>query len=192
MQFRPVEPEQRPRHGLSLMLPAILGVVALLALLIIWQLTQKRGTTAPTEVNVKPAPVVQVTPATQAAPAPLAPAPEVPALAPQPKPVPEAVSSTPPVTNTVVALATNAAPTAVAVQESEVTNAPVVIAPPPPKPTPLRLQAIVFSPTRPSAMVSGRTLFIGDKLGEFRVKGIDKDSLTLVSAGQTNVLTLSE
>jgi len=54
------------------------------------------------------------------------------------------------------------------------------------------LQAIVYSSTRPSAMIGGRTLFVGDKLGDMRVLAIDRDSATLAGLGQTNVLTLSQ
>ena len=38
-------------------------------------------------------------------------------------------------------------------------------------------------------MLNGKTLFIGDKLSELRVTAIDKESVTLVGASQTNVLT---
>jgi hypothetical protein len=41
-------------------------------------------------------------------------------------------------------------------------------------------------------MISGKTLFIGDKTGEWRVVAIDQESATLVSAGQTNILTLPQ
>ena len=41
-------------------------------------------------------------------------------------------------------------------------------------------------------MISGRTVFIGDKLGDLRVVAIDKDSATLAGAGQTNILSLPE
>ena len=54
-------------------------------------------------------------------------------------------------------------------QDSEATNAALAVAPEPPKPAPLRLQAILFNPKRPSAMISGKTVFIGDKLGDLRV-----------------------
>jgi hypothetical protein len=69
-----------------------------------------------------------------------------------------------------------------------VTNppAPVVqVAPPPP-----RLQAIFFSPTRPSAIISGKTVFVGDRFREYRVIQIGPGSATLASATATNVLTL--
>jgi hypothetical protein len=54
----------------------------------------------------------------------------------------------------------------------------------------LRLQAIVFHPTRPSAIVTGRSVFVGDRVGEFRVVAIHRESVMLAGAGQTNVLTL--
>ena len=41
-------------------------------------------------------------------------------------------------------------------------------------------------------MLSGKTVFVGDKVGEFRVRAIDQESVTLVGAGQTNILTLPE
>jgi hypothetical protein len=76
-------------------------------------------------------------------------------------------------------------------QATAVTNAPP-IAEAPPKPAPLRLQAIFFNPTRPSAMIGGKTLFIGDKLGQLRVVAIDQESATLAGAGETKVLSLAQ
>ncbi|HWX20827.1 MAG TPA: hypothetical protein VN578_13090 [Candidatus Binatia bacterium] len=72
------------------------------------------------------------------------------------------------------------------------TNSSVATEPAPPKPAPLRLQVIVYNPARPSAMISGKTVFIGDRIGEFRVVAINKESATLTGAGQTNVLNLSD
>jgi hypothetical protein len=78
------------------------------------------------------------------------------------------------------------------IQESEASDASAMTAPAPPKAAPLRLQALVFNPTRPSAMISGKTLFVGDRLGDLRVVAINKDSAILIGAGQTNVLTLTQ
>jgi hypothetical protein len=61
----------------------------------------------------------------------------------------------------------------------------------PPKPAPLRLQGIVFS-TRPSAVINGKTLFVGDRVREFRVVAITRDAAVLVGGGRTNTLSLSE
>jgi hypothetical protein len=41
-------------------------------------------------------------------------------------------------------------------------------------------------------MISGKTVFVGDRVGECRVVAIEKDSATLVGAGQTNVLSLDQ
>jgi hypothetical protein len=59
-----------------------------------------------------------------------------------------------------------------------------------PGPPAIRLQAIVFDPARPSAMINGKTLFVGDMLGEMQLVAIGRQSATLVGAGQTNLLTL--
>jgi hypothetical protein len=77
-------------------------------------------------------------------------------------------------------------------QDSGVANTTAATQALPPKPKLPKLQAIVFSPARPSVMISGKTLFIGDKLNGFRVTAIDQESATLVGGGQTNVLSLSE
>ena len=61
----------------------------------------------------------------------------------------------------------------------------------PPKPAPLKLQAIFFHPTRPSAMIAGHSVRVGAQVGGFRVATIDPASVTLISATQTNVLTLA-
>jgi hypothetical protein len=56
----------------------------------------------------------------------------------------------------------------------------------------LRLQAVIFNPRRPSAIINGRTLFIGDRVEEMRVVSITADSATLVGAGRTNRLRLTQ
>jgi len=187
LPFRPVEPAQQcARRGLGLLLPVALVMVALLGLLSAWQWVQRRDSTGTTEVNARTARVARVIPAAQPASAPAA------ALAAQPDPAVQPDSSSSPAT--LAADATSAAingPAADA-QESEVTDTAAMTPPPPPKPAPLRLQAIVFNPRRPSAMISGKTLFVGDKLGALRVAAIDHESATLVGAGQTNILSLAE
>ena len=70
------------------------------------------------------------------------------------------------------------------------TNAVAAVAPEPPKPAPLKLQSIIYNPSRPSAMVSGKFLFIGDKVQGFRVTAINQETVTLVGNNQTNVLSL--
>ncbi len=60
------------------------------------------------------------------------------------------------------------------------------------KPAPLKLQGIFFNPQNPSAVVSGRSVYLGDRVGGFRVMGISPVAVTLVSATATTVLSLSE
>jgi hypothetical protein len=73
-----------------------------------------------------------------------------------------------------------------------VTNAaPVPDAPPAPPPPP-KLQGIVFNPKRPSALIDGRTVFLGDRFGQFRVVAITPQTVTLAGAGVTNVLSFAE
>ena len=65
------------------------------------------------------------------------------------------------------------------------------IAPPaPPAAAPLRLQAIFYTPPRPSAIISGQTVHVGDTLRELQVVAIGSTSALLVGAQQTNFLTL--
>jgi hypothetical protein len=194
MQFRPIEPAQHPRNGLGLIVPAALAVVALLlALLFVWQWAQRRTAMGPREVRALTSPAAQAT----IAPQPATPSPEVVAAAAQPSPPAEPslrpdalteVANLLPVTSST----TPASPPLVQEQESNDTRSAAIAPPPAPKPPPLRLQAIVFNPKRPSVLISGRTLFVGEKLGDLRVVAIDQESATLVGAGKTNILTMPE
>jgi hypothetical protein len=55
----------------------------------------------------------------------------------------------------------------------------------------LKLQGIAFNPHQPSAIINGRTLNLGDHVDGFRLIGISPVAVTLVSATETNVLSLS-
>jgi hypothetical protein len=77
-------------------------------------------------------------------------------------------------------------------QESNDTRSAAITPPPAPKWPPLKLQAIVFNPKRPSVLINGKTLFIGEKLGDLRVVAIDRESATLAGTGQTNTLTMPD
>jgi hypothetical protein len=56
----------------------------------------------------------------------------------------------------------------------------------------LKLQGIFFHPTRPAAMISGNTVYIGDQIGNLRVVAIDQHTATLAGGGETNILKLPE
>jgi len=72
-------------------------------------------------------------------------------------------------------------------------NAPAVAEPPKPLPPVFRLQSIFFRAKNPSAVINGKTLFLGGRVGDARIVAIDQESATIVtSAGKTNVLLLSE
>ena len=197
LQLRPIEPAQYTRHTLGLILPAALAVAALFLLFFVWQSAQRNGSAQPTEVKARMAMTANPTPAPQPGTASVAPTPAAPVPAAQPIPAAPPAPSTMPATGTPDLPAAMAVfvPTNLPVAEAQdggVTNTVVVAEAPPPKPAPPKLQAIIFSLTRPSVMIGGKTLFIGDKLNGLRVMAIDQESATLVGAGQTNVLTLSE
>lgn len=59
------------------------------------------------------------------------------------------------------------------------------------KPAPMKLQGIFFNPRNPSALVNGQSVYLGDRVGDFRVMGISPVAVTLVSVTETNVLSLS-
>ena len=77
---------------------------------------------------------------------------------------------------------TNAAPDSNSVVSSVATV--------PPRP---RLQGIVSDPVRPWAIVDGKTVYPGDRVGDFRVKEISKGTLTLEDTnGSRQVLLLGK
>jgi hypothetical protein len=185
LPFRPVEPTQQiARRDLGLLLPVALAGVALLALLLAWVLIHPRGSATPREVNARTASIPQAASPASAPPAQPAPA-QSPALAAAP-------TTTSVASHAMDTTDASADEPLASVEESEATNTPAITAAPPPKLAPLRLQAIIFNPKRPSAMIGGKTLFMGDKVGDLRIVAIDKDSATLAGGGQTNVLTLAE
>ena len=53
-----------------------------------------------------------------------------------------------------------------------------------------RLQGIFFRPAAPSAVVNAKTVYVGDWISGARVKAIDRQSVTIEKAGETQVLTL--
>jgi hypothetical protein len=64
----------------------------------------------------------------------------------------------------------------------------LVAAVPPPV---LKLQGIFFSPNRPSVVVNGKTIYLGDRVNGFRLIAVSPVAATFVSGAETNVLSLS-
>ena len=57
-------------------------------------------------------------------------------------------------------------------------------------PASFKLQGIFYRPANPSAVVNSKTVFVGDRIANAKVKAIDHQSVTLEVAGETKVLTL--
>ncbi len=86
---------------------------------------------------------------------------------------PEVVESPKPVLQAVVTAPTNQPVTAVA----------------PPQPI-YKLQGIYWRPLKPSAVINGKTLYVGDRVGIARVMAVDQEGVTLDVNGETKVLLL--
>jgi hypothetical protein len=184
-EFRPVEPAQMVRPGPSLTLIVTACIALILGGLLMWQWLSKSPPTKPVPAKAAPAEAPSLPPTTTAN-ASMPPPASVPTKTPQPPPPIQAnlvANAAPPTSE----ISTSAI---AAVQQSAPLSVPVIE--PAPKLTPPRLQAIVYRRTRPSAMISGKTLFVGDKFGDLRVVAISADSATLVGGGQTNVLILPQ
>ncbi len=213
-QFRPVEAQQAVRHGVGIMVPIGLATMALLILLLAWLVRQhlRQGESTPVRAaeTQKAAGISAVdssTPhqnggesiaggATQPAQAnapgisatPVSPTGKMPgssigtntqAATSIPAPLKPPAATTPEASGASTASATNGTNTASADVQAL-------------KPALPKLQGIVFNPRRPSAVINGKTLFVGDRVAGFRVMAIGRDTATLVGPGQTNVLTLEE
>ena len=193
-QLRPVEQSQT--HLISPIYLIIgMGMLAIvLGLLLVWQLAQRRDLAQRIQAR---APETQSSPAAEVStpqPAIQSAATPVPAPKPATAPATASESKTPP---TVAAVPPAAAPaeaktsdTTIAPAPAPAATAPAVPQPEPVKTPILKLQGITFHPTRPAAMINGRTLFIGDRTGEWRVIAITRDTATLVNGAKTNTLTM--
>jgi cytoskeletal protein RodZ len=174
LEFRPVEPAQGEGRrtslllvGLSLVIVAIVGMCGALILYV----SQKNGPALLVEAsaNYQQPPAATNTP-TQPAP-----------------------KSTPPVT---VAAPANTTPAVTELIETSATNEPVVTAMAAVvealKPAPLKLQGIFFNPKNPSAVVNGKTVYLGERIAGFFVLAMSPTSVTFANSATTNVLSLSE
>ena len=194
--FRPVEPgtQQAARHGIGVFLPISLGLFALLALLLLWELSKRSSGTS----GAQKAPLAVAARTSTSAEAPTTPSESSPNTA---RPsgdtsvLPKAASgsasdpSAPAAQHSLDASAAVTNPAGAVAEYSDsnrlaATEAVVV------QPPPLKLQSIVYSPTRPSAMINGRVVFLGERLREYRVQAIHRDDVVLVATGRTNILSL--
>jgi hypothetical protein len=59
-------------------------------------------------------------------------------------------------------------------------------------PKPARVQGIVYDPVHPYAIVSGKTVFVGDSVDGMRVTAISRDAVTLAGNGQTSKIAVGQ
>jgi hypothetical protein len=183
--LRPADAAPAKSGSGAQMLLFTLVAAIILGNLLLWLALKDRGHQPTAANNATPVAVAAAAPAAPAAPVAVA------AVAPPAAPA-EPVAPAP--TNLApAALATADAPTNAAVAGTTITNEPatepaVVFVNP--KPAPLRLQSIIYNPSRPSAMIGGKFLFLGDSIQGFRLIAIDQETVTLAGNGQTNVLRL--
>lgn len=166
-EFRPVETEEYESPPRSLTMPIGFALAGLVGLVILWRSFSGSGgadEAAPTIVSAR-APA-----ASSAAPA----------------PAPEAATVDPDIA---AAAQAEEAPVVVprqapAVPVPEVRPGPEPIAKKP------RLQAVVYNPRKPSAILDGQTVFVGDRVGTLRVTQITRSGVVLSSTQERLVLTL--
>jgi hypothetical protein len=204
LQFRPAEPAPAANRGPGVMLYVVVALVVVILLAGAWYAMHSRSQKPGGSEVVKPVAAANTTPGSRMPdPSASAPAPTPAQVAPpiEPKPAgtpspatPAPVQASAPVKAVSESPVAATTPTVASAPNPASVPIPAATAPPtPPPPPPLpRLQAIVFHPTRPSAIISGKTVFVGDKVGELRVAAIERDSVTLSGGGKTNVLNLPE
>jgi hypothetical protein len=178
--LRPAETMRHADEGPGLLLPIVIGAVLVLACFLLWQwfhagaAAQVRARSRSVAEN--PVPVV---------------IPSAPSAVPAQAKVPVA-TVTPVVAANPQTAENNLSTNEVAVGSNEPAATNAVAAPEPkPQAPAYKLQSIFYRPKSPSAVVNGKTLFIGDRVGGARVVLIEPDAVTLVtSTGQTNLLEL--
>lgn len=189
-QLKPVEPVPHDaRRAAGLLLPLALGTIALLGLLLLWVLWKRQGspqalagTDSITAAARTPAHAdTSIEPESQKSP-----------VTPSSSPAGTTAPANPPTNVPALAALTENGPSntnASGSSETE-TNHAMVLSPASPRPTPLKLQSIVFNPKTPSAMINGRVVFVGDRIRDERITAIHRDEVVLTGAGRTNVLSL--
>lgn len=204
----PVEPLPPVLREVGVIIPVALTVIALLGLFLLWQVYQRNNlnNTASPVVHSSPRPAstavdaeplaktalsAKVASTAAANPGSSAVNPSGAAPAGTASSTVVAPQSNPGTSNDRIA-ATVSTNNLAPASEKPAINAQVSAQPEPPKPAPLTLQGIVFNPRRPSVVINGKTLFVGDRIGQFRVAAIRPDSATLVGSGRTNLLSMEQ
>lgn len=186
LQFKAADPSQQRNPGPPILL--IVAVVVVLALVgaFVTITLQKRG--AGPIVNAKqPNEILLQTVAPSAV------APEPVLVTGQSQAAPSAVPAQPVSTaNTATGSGVSAGLPSPAPNDSLTNIATADVDSTPGKPALPKLQGIFYRPERPSAVISGKNVFVGSRVGKFQVLAITQESVTISSATQTNVLSLAE
>jgi len=188
LPFRAAEPSPQRNPGLPLLPLAALIVVVVLGGVFIFIAMQKRNA-APRVVHATQADPTSISTLSPTATTPPTTTPAVPA------------ASIAPITPS-AATATVAAPAqlpgatpATASTPSSPADVPAATIPEPPKPIVPKLQGIFYTPSRPSAVMNGKTVYVGSRVGDardFLVLAISRESVTVGNGSQTNVLVMEE
>jgi cytoskeletal protein RodZ len=190
LPLRAAESSPRRNFGLPLLPLAALLVALALGGALVFMALQKQNA-APQVVHAAqadttsaaiPSPAATTPPiTTSAAPTTTAPAPDVRSTA----SAPVATQTQSPVATPVIDSPSGSTPDAPAAASN----------PEPPKPAVPKLQGIFYNPSRPSAVMNGKTVYVGSRVGEardFLVLAISRESVTVGNRSQTNVLVLAE
>lgn len=159
----PAAPDQAATRGIGLALPFAFVAIALLGLLLVWEIRHTRAGQNTASTGSQVAAVATPAPENSSKPA-------APEASPNPAPAATAPTAVPP------------AP------QPAMPPAP----PPAPAPPPLKLQAVLFSGRNSTALINGKTVMAGDRVAEYHVSAINERSVTLISATRTNVLVLNQ
>jgi putative nucleotidyltransferase with HDIG domain len=176
--WEPQRGEGAPRTHSNWFYAVAAGILGLLVFWFMLEQNSKRSDlvyarTQPSQAApVAPAPAPEIAPVAPTEPAPSLPVPK-PAVA--TAPAETAPAETVPETTTPAATATNDPLPSVATQ---------------PKPPGFRLNGIIYGTARPSAMVNGKTVYVGDQVDGATVVAIGPDIVTLLVDGQRKTYKL--
>lgn len=210
--LRPIESGRGKQSNLVTLLPLAVVVLAGVGGLMIWfamgasgirpsptTVVQARSASPPAATQRKPTPMAQTsleTPLTKAAStqpvaSPSASAP--PARAPEATPA-QSISQP---SSSIIAATVSPAPVSASVPASAaptatIPQAVVVASGPPPPPALPKLQGIFYRPERPAALLDGKMVLVGRTSGEYHVVAISQQSVTVMRAGQTNILNMPD
>jgi len=178
LKFRAVDPKEPAPKNFGWLVPSVITAVVLAGIFVVWQMARKKQedkspSQATAAAQAQSSSALKVHAREQEAPSTAISGSKMPDLSEREKVAVVAVSGT----------------TIQETTRNQGTNSALVVDS---KPAGPKLQAIVYNPASPSAMISGNTVFVGEKVGAWKVVAISKDSATLIGGGETKVLRLGQ